>query len=242
MAEKITQLTNNNSTDKASLFAALSFMTNQMKLNTDGMIPAKVVSYDRDANVATVKPVIHFLALDGKEIHRDELTQINVLSIGGGGFHISFPLKAGDLGWIFASDRDLTKFKKDLAEGAPSNGQAKTFASGLFIPDVFRQYTINGEDSGAMVIQATDGATRVAIDGNEIRMTAKTLVKIDAPTTQVMKELIVEGLATMNGGVTAKDGTAVTLPSTTTVAGKNVNDHGHEQNGDSGRTSGGMLP
>lgn len=242
MADKIRQLTNANQTDNVSLFAALQSMLQRGKLDTDGMIPATIVSFDRDKNIAVVKPVIQWLSLDDKPVSRHDLTEISVLSLGGGGFHISFPLNPGDLGWIFASDRDLSDFKKELKESPPPTGQTKTFAHGLFIPDVFRQYTINSEDSGAMVIQSTDGKTRISIRKDNIKITAPGNVTIDTPQTTITGKLNVKQLATFEGGITGNTGTAVTLPANTTVGGINVTTHGHiQQNQGSGRTAGGMT-
>lgn len=248
MVDKLTQITNANQTDKSSLFASLSFFQSQMHMSTDGMLPAKVISFDRESNTAEVQPIIHFMTLDGQQKERDPLTQINVLSIGGGGFHISFPLKAGDLGWIFASDRDLTEFKKELASGAPNNGRMKSFTSGLFIPEVFRQYTINAVDSDAMVIQSTDSEARISISKEVIRITHPTLVEIDTPETVAKGNFTVEGNALVKqnmsvlGDFSAAEGTSAALPTGTKIGGVNVSTHGHEQNGDSGRTSGGMEP
>lgn len=241
MAEKVSQLTSTNQTDGSSLFASLAGMLHQNKLDTDGMLPARVVSFDRKSNVAEVKPVIHFAGLqEGQTVPRDPLTHINVLSLGGGGFHLSFPLKPGDLGWIFASDRDLSDFTKDLAEGPPRHGQARQFTSGLFIPDVFRQYVIDAEDDGAMVIQSVDGKVKLSLHDDNIVIAAPTKILLRTPLTEISDKLVVQGLATFNGGVTAIAGQAVSLPAETEINGIVVIGHGHEQNGDSGRTSGGM--
>ena len=240
------QLTSANQGDQTSLWAALNYSMHQQKLNTDGMLPARFVSYDRAQNWATVQPVIQFVDMDNNPIARNKLAKIPVLSIGGGGFHISFPLKEGDLCWIFASDRDLNNFIKELKDSAPPHGRAKTFSSGLVIPDVFRKYTINGEDSDAMVIQSTDGTTRISIRDDNIKITAPTKVLVDTPLTEFTKDVKIDGKldvaekTTLNGGLETVGGDDVTLTQQTTIGGIVVYDHGHEQNGDSGRTSGGM--
>jgi phage gp45-like len=74
------------------------------------------------------------------------------------------------------------------------------------------------------------------------------LVIVDAPTAQFTKDveigqnLTVAGNTQVNGGLDASgsSGAEVTLPANTTIGNINVLGHGHEQNGDSGRTSGGM--
>ncbi|MNZ27639.1 hypothetical protein D3C78_448590 [compost metagenome] len=99
------------------------------------------------------------------------------------------------------------------------------FSDSIFIPDVFRQYTINGEDAGAMVIQSTDGASRISIRADNIKITTPLKVTLDTPTTELTGDLTVGGNTTMVGTL---DVTGVTtLPATTTVAGKAVNGHNH---------------
>lgn len=236
MADKLHQLTSPNQTDKSSTFAALQSMLDRGKYTTDGMIPAQVVSYDRVKNIAEVKPVIHFVTLDDKPQERSPLVDIPVLAIGGGGFVLNFPLKAGDLGWIFAGDRELSTFLEELKPTAPSHGRAKSFADGLFIPDIFRQYTINAADNESMVIQSLSGEVRIALSGNSVNITAPSGVNINTPLTTISTELVVNGKATFNGGVEGKAGTAVTLPVNTTVNGINVTNHGHIGNGPGNRT------
>lgn len=242
MADGLKQLTSANQTDSASLFASLQSMLNRGKLDTDGMIPAQIVSFDRAKNTATVKPLIHWVGLDDKPVERWEITEIPVLSLGGGGFHISFPLNAGDLGWIFAGDRDISEFVKELKPAAPPNGRSKQFSDGLFIPDVFRQYTINSEDSSAMVIQSVDGASRISIRGDNIKITTPGNITLDTPMVNMTQQLTVNGKATFKGGIEGQTGTTVTLPANSTVGGINVTTHGHtQQNNGSGRTAGGMT-
>lgn len=242
MADKLTQLTSPNQTDQISPFAALQGMLDRGKYTTDGMIPATVISYDRVKNLATIKPVIHFVSLDDKPVERQELVEIPVLALGGGGFVLNFPLKQGDLGWIFAGDRELSTFLEELKAAAPSHGRAKSFADGLFIPDIFRQYTIGDGDANAVVLQSLDGSVKVSLSPSEINIVAPSAVKITTPTTEISNDLIVNGKSTFKGGVEADSGTTVTLPAGTTIGDIDVTDHGHtQQNSGSGRTAGGMT-
>lgn len=202
-------------------------------LKFENMIPAVVVEYDRKNNKATVRPAISVVFMDGSVRPREELVEIPTLALGGGNFVISLPLKAGDLGWIHAADRDLSEFKKTLSISVPKHGVLHKFGQGMFIPDIFRQYTINQEDEGAMVIQSTDGATRISIRGDNIKITAPTGVVVDTPLTtftgnvNVSKNLNVAQSATIVGEAT--------------VSGIAVSSHGHISSSPGNRTSGGML-
>lgn len=218
----------------SSLDAAIAQALSSHQLhNNDNMLPAVVISYDRAANLVTCRPLIQVVLANNVLKQRNPLTKIHALSIGAGNFHINFPIKPGDLGWICAADRDLTKFRDTLAEAAPNSDRAHTFSDGLFIPDVFRKYTINGEDSDAMVIQSTDSKTRISIRGDNIKITAPSKVTVDVPQSEftgnvtIDKNLIVTGKTDVNGGFTAKAGKACSLPTETTVAGKKVDGHTH---------------
>lgn len=242
MADGLKPLTSSAPGERSGLLASVSAALRQFELNSDQLLPAKVVSYDRAKNMAVVKPLIVWLDVNDKAVERNEIAQVPVLSLGGGAFHISFPLKPGDLGWIYAADRDLSLFKQSLTLSSPNTGRAHNFSDSMFVPDVFYQYSINAEDSDAMVIQSTDGATCISIRGDNIKVTAPVKVLVSSPLAEFSNNVLVHGLLTANGGFTAQaDGSKVcTLPPTTTIGGINVLGHGHEQNGDSGRTSGGM--
>jgi hypothetical protein len=208
-------------------------------VDDDNMIPAKVVNFDREKNLVTVQPLIMWVGMDDKNYSRKQIANLNCISLGGGGFHISFPLNEGDLGWIMAADRDIALFKSSLAESAPNTHRVHSFSDALFIPDVFRQYTINSSETAAMVIQSTDAATRIAIFPDQIHITAPAILKVTTPTAEFSADVHVKGnllvdhnsvttgATTANGGFTAAAGQACTLPATTTVNGKAVNGHVH---------------
>lgn len=228
--------------DSSDLKAAISHALYQNNLDSNIMLPATVVSYDRANNIATIKPIIAIVDVDGTVRSRESFTNIPVLALGGGGFMINFPLSVGDLGWIVAADRDMTLYKQQLTEQRPNTSRTRDFSDGMFIPDVMRKYTIAAEDEGGMVIQSLDGATKLSMNDGTIIVAAPAGMVVRTPLAHFSQAITVEGLATFNGGVTGKAGTAVTLPATTTINGITVATHGHtQQNNGSGRTASGMI-
>lgn len=222
----LTPLTTGLSSDKKTLAAAMQAVLRFNDLKFEVLLPAVVLLFDRARNVATVQPLITWVDVNDNARPRARYTEIPVMSSGGGGFHISFPLKAGDLGWIYASDRDLGIFRATLQQSKPNTGRCHRFEDGMFIPDVFRKYVINGEDTNAMVIQSVDGATRVSIRPDNIKMTAS-LVTIDAPT------------AHFTGNVTVDKTLTATVDAV--VAGISVKGHGHISSALGNRTAGAMI-
>ena len=162
--------------DYSSIGAAIDYIIGRHDLNFECCLPAIVESFDRVNNHASVRPLIMVTSLDpngGKPIiiRRHLLTELPVMSFGGGGFHISFPLKAGDIGWIFAADRDIQNFISTLQECAATTSITHKFVQGVFVPEVFRKYTINSEDADAFVLQSTDNASRISIRSDNIKIT-----------------------------------------------------------------------
>lgn len=184
--------------DEGSLPGAFRAALGKMLQDVDDMLPAIVVAYDRAKNRATVKPQIMMGTTDGQKVARAQIASVPVFTIGGGGFLLSFPIKAGDLGWIKASDRDTSLFLQGLKEEWPNTKRMHSFSDGLFFPDVMRQWALAGEDAERAVLQSVDGTVRIAIGNDRVKITAP-LVEIDAPTVTISGDLDVAGHVTGAG-------------------------------------------
>lgn len=190
----------------ANLASTLDTVFTKKQMKIECMLPAQVISYDRAANEATVKPLIQMKSTTGATLARPNYAKIPVLALGNGDFVINFPLKPGDLGWIEASDRDISLFMQSLSDSAPNTNRLHKFSDARFIPDTFRKYTIAGEDSEAMVIQSVDSSTRIAIFHDKINITTPTeinikaanKVNIDTPETNITGKLNVAGDTTIS--------------------------------------------
>jgi phage baseplate assembly protein gpV len=186
-----------------TLIGAFELFKQKFLQNTDDMLPAQVIAYDRATNRAQVQPLISQVTTDGTLILRGQIASIPVLQIGGGGFVISMPIQTGDLGWIKANDRDITFFLQTYAQSAPNTQRKHTFSDALFIPDSFMKgVTIAGEDANNLVIQNLAGTVRVAIWGDQVKITAPNII-LNAPTTTCTGNLVVDGTSLLTGAVTA---------------------------------------
>ncbi len=183
--------------DSVSLSAAMQFVLRSFAKDLECCLPAIVQEYDAKNNVATVRPLIAYTLRSGDKRARNPLVSIPVLSIGAGGFHIHVPLRKGDLGWIFAADRDTSLFMQSLEENPANTIRTHSFADGLFIPDAFRNYELNDEDSGAMVLQSTDGKTRISIREDNIKITAESDVTIDSQNVHILHDAAIDGKLTV---------------------------------------------
>lgn len=196
-----------NPADEGSLAGALSSIMRKAAMNSDDCLPATIVAYDRDTNLATVQPQIMMLTTGGEKVRRAGVASVPVLQLGGGGFVLSFPVKPGDPGWIKATDRDISLYLQSANEEIPNTDRLHSFQDGWFIPDTFmRGVTIDPEDADRLVLQSLDGATRLAMGPDIFVAVASSKVKVEAPTVEVVADtmtltgdLVVDGEVTASG-------------------------------------------
>lgn len=217
----------------SGLGAALAEILGKYQQTVDGLLPAKVVDYDRKRNVATVKPLIMMKSTDGERLSRAQYAEVPCLALGGGGFFVNFPLRRDDLGWIAASDRDISLFMQSLEEEAPNTNRICKFSDGIFVPDVFRQYVIDGEDSANMVISSVDSVIRISLGDGKVKITAPAVV-IDTPTTTVTGKLKVNGDTTLDAKLAVAG--AATMTAGLTINGIPFGTHRHMEQGDGSPT------
>lgn len=212
-----------NPADDGTLAGALNTVLRKLMQSTEVMLPARVVAYDRVRNVATVQPLVSVLTTSGQAVPRAQVAEVPVVALGGGGFVATFPLQPGDLGWIEASDRDISLFVQALSEAPPNTYRLHNFSDGRFLPDVLRQYDASAVAGDAMAIQSVDGAVRVELSPSRLLLVAPA-VRVETP------------LATFTGDVSI-EGSAVVAVETTT-AGIAFTTHRHTAQGATAITTG----
>lgn len=153
--------------------------------NVDDMLPATVVSFDRETNRAQVQPLVMVVSTNGDRITRAQVASVPVFQIGGGGFILNFNLKPGDLGWIKANDRDISLFTQGYENSPPNTQRKHSFEDAVFFPDVMKGYTINEEDEENVVLQTLDGSQRVSIWSDRVKITSDNQITLDAPVTYI---------------------------------------------------------
>lgn len=218
--------------DKGSLTGLLNTSQRKAALAHQGQLPAVVISYSRATGRATVRPLISMLTTAGKLIPRPSIASVPVLALGGGGFCLTFPLKAGDLGWIEASDRDISLFMQNMADSAPNSLRIHNFADGRFIPDAFAAYTFDAADDGSsMVIQSYDGTVKIALDTDALRFKAPT-INMQASTLFTVTAPAISLNQTGGGAGATFTGAPVVMPDAI-INGvrQSIHKHGNVENG-----------
>lgn len=148
----------------------LKFLFDKQMQNMDDCLPARVVSYDRAKNRGQLELLYMVTGTDGGLTQMSGVASVPCLQLGGGGFMLSFNVKAGDLVWIKACDQDITLFKQNYSAFNGNTKRMHSFKDSFFIPDIMRSYSISGEDSDAVVLQSVDGSIKVSLNTSRLKL------------------------------------------------------------------------
>jgi hypothetical protein len=153
-----------NTSDFSTLSAAMNFVLRKYLQDTDDMLPAQVIAYNRTTNRAQVQIMVPMVTTNNQVVQRAPIASVPVLQLGGGGFVVSFPINPGDLGWIKANDRDISIFNATLNNSSgPPTQRLHKFSDAMFIPDtMMNNVTIASEDANNLVIQNTAGTVKLS--------------------------------------------------------------------------------
>lgn len=180
-----------------TLAGGMTYVFKKLLQQVNGMLPAQVIDYDRVNNRVRVQLLITMITTTNQQVPRSQLASIPVINFGGGGFMLNFNLNAGDLGWVLASDRDVSLFLQGYSQSPPNTNRMFNFADGVFIPHIMNGYTLAGDDitSGNAVLQNLDGTVKISL--------SQTAVTITAPTVTIAGALNpTEGMTVTGGGAT----------------------------------------
>lgn len=191
-----------NPADRGTLSGVFREVLGKFLSGVDDMLPAVVISYDREENRAEVRPLVRLLKTDNTLLDRAVIASVPVLNIGGGNAVLSFNILPGDLGWIKANDRDISLFLQSMVDAPPNTLRKHSFNDGLFIPDQFKKWTLNAEDDSFAVLQTLDGTQRISIQDTQIKITSNALITLDAPLVDITGGLNVAGDVDAIGEVT----------------------------------------
>lgn len=193
---------NNPDTDPANndtLLGAIKFSFSKMLQQVNGMLPVQVIAYKRTGatpNRVQVQHLISSVTTNGSQVPRPQIASVPALILGNASFMISFPIQAGDLGWILASDRDISLFLQGYTTSPPNTNRMFNFSDGLFIPDTMYNYTINGADTDNLVIQSVDSTVAISLSDTEVNVRSPLSVNVTSPLFQVFGNIQATGTIT----------------------------------------------
>ena len=168
-----------NPNDEGSLTGALNVAMSAVKRTTDVSLPCQVTKVNAERTRVDVLPLIKLIDKAGKTHSRAEIKDIPIVNTGGGGFLVSFNIEVGDMGWIKATDRDISIFKQSLKESPPNTTRMHSFSDAIFMPDVMSGFTIADDDSAAMTIQSKDGSVVISLSNDKIKLKHPTKIELE---------------------------------------------------------------
>lgn len=125
-------------------------------------VPGVVQSYDFTTQRATIAPLIGDQYLDADGANQTELppvvSNVPVQFPGGGGMILTFPLQAGDTGWLTFADRSIDAWKLQGGSQLPTDARRHSWADALFIPGVDPFNSPRQSADPAVVAIGQDGA------------------------------------------------------------------------------------
>ena len=199
-------------TGTGDLGASLAGALRQALMQVEGMLPAVVIAVDRAAGRCTVKPMVMAGTVSGQKVARPQVAGVPIICLGAGGIYASYPVKAGDLGFLFAGDRDASLFYQSSGgEDWPNTERLHSFSDAMWFPDTIKDWAIDGANADAVVWQSMDGSVCIALHADKITITAPKLV-VDVPETEWTGNIKQTGDTertgelTQTGGITASGG------------------------------------
>lgn len=149
------------------------FLANWLRNEVDGMVPARVVSYNDQTNRATLHPIVMMGGTDGTKVPRADVSNIPVFRFGGGGMFMRFPIKAGDLGWLAANDNDISLIMQGGGvEDWPNTTRQCKFSDAMFFPDTLKAWVIDGANLERVVLQTMDGQVCLSLGADGMTLKA----------------------------------------------------------------------
>ena len=181
-----------NPADLDSLTGTFRNVFSKFLQNVDTCLPAQVIAFDRSPPASVqIQPLIKMITTAGESVSRAQIAKVPVMQLGAGGFIMSFNVSPGDLGILLANDRDISLFIQSFNETQPNSMRIKNFADAMFLPLVFNNYAIAGEDANNLVIQDLSGGIKIALGNSKIKMLA--------PNVEIDSAVVINGSLTVNG-------------------------------------------
>ena len=227
-------------------FNAISFVVRQMLARMDTMKLVEVVKVTagtgdgvvKKAGTVDVKPLVSQIDGNGNPVPHGTVHGIPWARQQGGKNAVVVDPEVGDIGYVIASDRDISVVKKTGKAGNPGSRRLYSIADGVYVggvlavaPEQYLVFTADGcrlvtKDAGSIVFSKDDGVKLVDKTGNEVTMTAEgiTLKPSGALPVKVQGNLIVTGNLQLGGVIKSEVGGAFagTIETTGLVKGGTV--------------------
>lgn len=166
-----------------TLTESLSAAVESALLEVRTATPARIESYDATEQRATVLPLLRRKSAAGEVLVPKPIGNVPVLHPRAGGFSMTLPVAAGDVGLLLCSDRSLDLWLEQGGQVDPQSRRHHQMTDGIFLPglrhwagvpaavagtDPADDLVIAAEDGSSYIILRPDGEVR--IKGSAVRL------------------------------------------------------------------------
>lgn len=150
-------------------------------------LPAEVVKVN-NRNSVDIKPLIKVQGYDNQYTSRAMIKDVPIITYGSSTTGLTMPLKKGDKGVLIASDRDISLYKKSLADSIASTNRKHSFNDSFFIPNHAKEikyqddeaiYLFGGDECYLKItdkeILIKNSKSEISIKENEIKLDADSI-------------------------------------------------------------------
>lgn len=208
-------------------------------------LPGIVQSFDPDAVTVTVQPAIQGVVTrpDGSTVavNLPLLPDVPVMFPRGGGATLTFPVKDGDECLVVFSSRCIDAWWQSGGVQIPMESRMHDLSDGFALVGPMSQARkISGISTSAVQLRSDDGETFFELNptSQKIRIVAPGGLEVDAPVSEFLQSVKINGLLTFLGGLvgSAASGAAAVITGIVnfigevTANGKHIDDT-HTHNG-----------
>lgn len=146
-------------------------------------LPARVISFDRDAKTARVEIMLKMVDSNGNQIEYPPLEDCPCKYTRGGGFHAVHPYKEGDSGFVVFSDRCIDGWFESGLAAEPMDYRIHSMSDAYFLGGVDNLTNISPIIDNAMFIGKDDNSAGLQINSDGSLVIKGTSLLIEPPTT-----------------------------------------------------------
>jgi hypothetical protein len=176
-------------------------------------LPGIVQGFDAGEGTVTVQPAVQGVqqAPDGSvaAVEYPLLVNVPVYFPRGGGCTLTFPIAAGDECVMVFSSRAIDAWWQSGQVQAPTEPRMHDLADGFAFVGPFSQARMIGNVSTAATqLRSDDGSTFIELDPatKKIRIVAPGGFEVDAPVSEFLHQVLVDGLLTYVAGMEGSGG------------------------------------
>ena len=152
--------------------------------NSHTAIPGIVTSFDSAKMTVDVQPAIK-VRMMGEEINMAKLVDVPVMVPSAGGFHITFPISAGDECLVVFADRTIDGWAVDGGVKPQTEVRNHHLSDGMAIiglrsqPRTISRNAEVGYNKNSMELRSDDGKTRITVNSLSIDITSPGNVNVN---------------------------------------------------------------